>query len=68
MTVYVQSHQENLSSNRQTARLIADGRTDAEILLAATVNDLTRRVCEERNITRRAAKKLITGLIEVRND
>ena len=62
---YEQQHQENLSSNRQTVRLIADGESDFEILLSATVNDLTSRVCQERSITRKAAKKLITGLIEV---
>ena len=62
---YEQQHQENLSRNRKTVRLIADGKSDFEILLSATVNDLTSRVCQERSITRKAAKKLITGLIEV---
>ena len=62
---YEQQHQENLSRNRETVRLIADGKSDFEILLSATVNDLTNRVCQEGSITRKAAKKLITGLIEV---
>ena len=65
MTDYEKEHQENLSSNRQTVRLIADGKSDFEILISTIANDLTSRVCQERSITRKAAKKLITGLIEV---
>ena len=60
-----QIHEQNLNANITTARLINEGKTGFDIEIALAVNDLTSRVCQERSITRKAAKKLITGLIEV---
>ena len=61
-----QTHEQNLNANKTTARLISEGKSGFDIEIAMMVNELTRRVCQHRNITAKEAKKIVAGFIEIK--
>jgi hypothetical protein len=61
-----QTHEQNLNTNKTTARLIAEGKSGFDIEVALAVIELTRRVSHHQGVTIRQAKKIVAGLIETK--
>ena len=57
---------QSIAANELTAKLVASGHDDFDLEVAREVNALAYRVCQHRNINPKAAKKIVSGFIEVK--
>jgi hypothetical protein len=60
------THEQNQRANQTTINLIMEGKTGFLIDVALTVNDLTRRVSQDQGVSIGQAKKIVSGLIEIK--
>jgi hypothetical protein len=60
------THEQNQRANQNTSRLISEGKNGFLIDVALTVNDLTRQVSQGQGVTIGQAKKIVSGLIEIK--